>query len=142
MNAVKKLTSHNNLCFSKLKKILFIFNYCFSEPPKDLCLYNVVNSNDVTSENLVAKKVGETWKDGPCVSCVCEKSSDELPKSSCLTTECPDIHSNPDFNDFVLEEKILIDQCCPRVERVACRNHDIIYNVSLQAIRIAFKNYI
>ncbi|XP_044578140.1 hemocytin isoform X1 [Cotesia glomerata] len=99
------------------------------EPPKDLCLYNVINSNDVTNENLIAKKVGETWKDGPCVSCVCEKSSDELPKPSCLTTECPNIHSNPDFDDFVLEEKVLIGQCCPRVERVACRNHDIIYNV-------------
>lgn len=94
-----------------------------------MCLYNVVNSNDVTSDNLIAKQIGETWKDGPCVTCTCEEFPDDLPKSSCVTTQCASINSHLDFGDFVLEEKVINDQCCPLIERVACKHHEMIYNV-------------
>lgn len=98
------------------------------EPPKDLCLYTM-NSNDLEIDNIIAMKIADNWKDGACKNCVCEQTADGQAKSNCVTTECPKIEGHPDINDFVLEESILIEQCCPNINRIACKEHETIYNV-------------
>ncbi|KAL6266408.1 hypothetical protein P5V15_003260 [Pogonomyrmex californicus] len=94
--------------------------------PKDLCLYT--NNEGQGKQHVIAKQIGEEWKDGKCKTCVCE-NSDDGPKTNCLFTECPSVNTHPDVDDYVLEEKILDDKCCPIFERTACKWKDKIYNV-------------
>lgn len=92
-------------------------------PPKDVCLY--INNED---QRVVTKKIGEEWKDGKCKTCVCENSNNG-PEANCLLTECSSMSVHPDINDYVLEEIVLDDKCCPIFERTACRWKGEIYNV-------------
>lgn len=94
-------------------------------PPKDTCLYT---SDEDRDERIMAKQIGEEWKDGKCKTCVCENSH-QGPVSNCLIMECPSISLHPDINDYVLEEVLLDDKCCPIFERKACRFDDKTYNV-------------
>lgn len=91
-------------------------------------------------EHIIAKQIGEEWKDGNCKTCVCEYSQD-APKPNCLITECPDIHMHPDINDYVLEEIILNDKCCPTFERTACKDGDKVYSVRQNTLRIILLCY-
>ncbi|XP_071561739.1 hemocytin [Temnothorax nylanderi] len=93
-------------------------------PPKDVCLYN----EDQGKQQVIAKKIGEEWKDGKCKTCVCESSNDG-PKANCLFTECSNMSVHPDIDDYVLEEIVLDDKCCPIFERTACKWKSKIYNV-------------
>lgn len=95
-------------------------------PPKDVCLYT--SNEDQGISQVVTKKVGEKWKDGKCKTCVCEISNDS-PKANCLFMECSNMSAHPDVDDYVLEERILDDKCCPIFERIACKWKDKIYNV-------------
>ena len=98
-------------------------------PPKDLCLYNVESQSKIEmSEHIVAKKLGEQWTDGKCTSCICEPSENG-PKPKCFTTECLRAVDHPDISDFVVEEVLAEDRCCPDFERTACKNGDKIYEV-------------
>ncbi|XP_070162344.1 hemocytin isoform X2 [Polyergus mexicanus] len=95
-------------------------------PPKDICLYT--NDEDQSRQHVIAKQIGEEWKDGKCKTCLCENSLDG-PKANCLITECPNMNAHPDIEDYVLEEILLDDKCCPIYERTACRWKNKIYNV-------------
>lgn len=95
-------------------------------PPKDICLYT--NDEDQTRQRVIVKQIGEEWKDGKCKTCLCENSHDG-PKANCLITECPSMNAHPDVEDYVLEEILLDDKCCPIFERTACRWKDKVYNV-------------
>ncbi|KAL0131073.1 hypothetical protein PUN28_002574 [Cardiocondyla obscurior] len=95
-------------------------------PPKDVCLYTT-NENQA-EQRIVTKKVGEEWKDGKCTTCVCENSN-KSPKTNCLITECSNMSVHPDMNNYVLEEVLLEDKCCPIFERTACKWKDKIYHV-------------
>ncbi|XP_026826604.1 hemocytin isoform X2 [Ooceraea biroi] len=95
-------------------------------PPKDICLY--INSEDQNNQRVMAKQIGEEWKDGKCKTCVCENSYDG-PKLNCLITECPNMYEHSDVNDYVLEEILLDDKCCPTFERTACKDGNKTYNV-------------
>ncbi|XP_043601962.1 hemocytin isoform X2 [Bombus pyrosoma] len=97
-------------------------------PPKDLCLYNVESESKIEmSEHIVAKKLGEKWMDGKCTSCICE-FSETGPTPKCFTTECLKAVDHPDISDFVVEEVLVEDKCCPNFERTACKDGDEIYN--------------
>ncbi|XP_014469310.1 PREDICTED: hemocytin isoform X2 [Dinoponera quadriceps] len=95
-------------------------------PPKDICLYT--NDEDRSGQHVIAKKIGEEWKDGKCKTCVCENSHDG-PQPNCVITECPSAHEHLDVNDYVLKEILLDDKCCPIFERSACKDGDKIYTV-------------
>lgn len=95
-------------------------------PPKNICLY--INTEGQDTQHVMAKQIGEEWKDGKCKTCVCENSHDG-PKPNCLVTECPNINEHPDINDYVLEEILLGDKCCPIFERTACKDDSKTYNV-------------
>jgi len=95
-------------------------------PRKDICLYT--SNDDRGNQRVMAKQIGEEWKDGKCKTCVCENSHDG-PRPNCLITECPSMNTHPDINDYTLEEILLDDKCCPIFERVACKWKDRIYNV-------------
>lgn len=94
--------------------------------PKDICLYT--NDEDQGRQHVIAKQVGEEWKDGACKTCVCEDSHDG-PKSNCLIAECPSMSTHSDINDYILKEISSDDQCCPTFERTACKDGDKTYNV-------------
>nr|XP_034190302.1 hemocytin [Osmia lignaria] len=97
-------------------------------PAKDLCLYNVTNKQIEMSEHVVARKLGEQWMEDKCTSCICEHS--EIgPKPKCFTTECLKAVDHPDISDFVLEEVVAEDKCCPSFERTACKDGERMYNV-------------
>lgn len=96
-------------------------------PRKDLCLYNNgSNSGIEMSEHVVAKSVGEQWMNDRCTSCVCEPS-DEGAKPKCTTMECLKAVDHPDISDFVVEEVVLQDKCCPSFERSACKDGEKVY---------------
>ncbi|XP_026667953.1 hemocytin isoform X2 [Ceratina calcarata] len=98
-------------------------------PPKDLCLYNMESENKIEmSEHIVAKKFGEQWMDGKCTSCICEPS-EKGPQAKCFTTECLKAVDHPDLADFVMEEVVLEDKCCPNFERTACKDGEKVYQV-------------
>lgn len=99
------------------------------DPPKDLCLYNIKFESKIEmTEHIVAKKLGEQWMDGKCTSCICE-SSEKGPKPTCFTTECLRIMDHPDISDFVVEEILIEDKCCPNFKRTACKDGNKIYNI-------------
>lgn len=95
-------------------------------PPKDICLYT--NTQDQSNQRVIAKQIGEEWKDGKCKTCLCENSYDG-PKANCLIIECPSMDTHSDMQNYVLEEILLDDKCCPIFERIACKWKDKIYNV-------------
>ncbi|XP_012135564.1 hemolectin [Megachile rotundata] len=98
-------------------------------PPKDLCLFNVSSDNQIEmSEQVVSKKLGEQWMNDKCTSCICE-SAENVPKAKCFTTECLKLLDHPDIPDFVMEEIVLADKCCPAFERIACKDNGRIYQV-------------
>lgn len=108
-------------------------NACCAEykcvPRKDLCLYNIgPNSQIEMSENVVAKKVGELWISDKCTSCICEPTA-EGAKPKCSTMECLQAIDHPDISDFVVEEVLVEDKCCPSFRRSACKDGEKIYNV-------------
>lgn len=80
---------------------------------------------------MIAVAVGKIWKKSPCEDCVCEKSIDKFPKSVCTKIQCPTINDHSDINDYELIEIPLKDQCCSKIERVACKDNGKIYNVSV-----------
>lgn len=94
-------------------------------PPKDLCLYT---SGEDQEQRVIAKQIGEEWKDGKCKTCVCENSH-ERPMPNCLIMECPSMNVHSDVHDYVLKEVLLDDRCCPIFERIACKDEDKTYNV-------------
>ncbi|XP_076276507.1 hemolectin isoform X2 [Lasioglossum baleicum] len=118
-------------------------NACCTEykcvPPKDLCLYTVATDTRIElSERIVAKKLGERWMDGNCTSCVCELSDGgneangpevKVAKPKCTTIECLRAADHPDAFDFVVEEIVRKDECCPGFARSACKHLDKVYNV-------------
>ncbi|CAK9818181.1 SSPO [Anthophora quadrimaculata] len=98
-------------------------------PPKDLCLYNIEYESKIEmSEKVVAKKIGEQWMDGKCTSCICELS-EKGPKPKCFITECLRITDHPDISDFVVEEVLVEDKCCPIFERTACKDGENVHKV-------------
>lgn len=99
------------------------------EPPSDICIYDVGSENELTTEKTtISKKIGEEWKDGLCKTCRCE-SSEIGPVAKCTRTVCPNVQNHFDINDYVLEEILLKDQCCPTYERLACKDGDGVYEV-------------
>lgn len=103
-----------------------------ADPPNDICLYNTTtNTGNISgSRYVVPKEIGEEWKENNCRTCVCEHN-DSGPEIRCTTTKCPDIKNHPDISDFVMEEVLLNDDCCPSLKRVACKEGDQIYDVKL-----------
>ncbi|XP_057325268.1 hemocytin-like isoform X2 [Microplitis mediator] len=95
------------------------------ELPQDKCLY----SNDNQTVEIIAVEIGKTWKKSLCEDCVCEKSIDKFPKSVCAKIQCPTINDHSDINNYELVEVPLKDQCCSKIERVACKHIGKIYNV-------------
>jgi len=87
--------------------LILLFHICIIVPPKDVCLY--INEDQ---SKQITKKIGEEWKDGKCKTCLCE-NSDNGPKTNCLLTECSSMSAHPDINDYVLEEILLDNKCCP-----------------------------
>jgi len=112
-----------------MKILIQLYYFIFAlVPPKDICLYT--NNEEQDKQQVIAKKIGEEWKDGKCKTCVCE-NSDNGPKTNCLSTECSSMSAHPDINDYVLEEILLDDKCCPIFERTACKWKGNIYNVRI-----------
>ena len=96
-------------------------------PRQNLCLYNNgSNSGIEMSEHVVAKSVGEQWMNDRCTSCICELS-DGGAKPKCTTMECLKAADHPDVSDFVVEEVVLRDKCCPVFERSACKDGGEVY---------------
>lgn len=104
-----------------------------TDPPNDICLYNTTTNTGNISESgyVVPKEIGEEWKENNCRVCVCEDNNDSGPEIKCMTIMCPDIKNHPDISDFIMEEVLLKDDCCPSLERVACKEGDQIYDVNL-----------
>ncbi|XP_015177061.1 PREDICTED: hemocytin [Polistes dominula] len=96
------------------------------KPPKDICIYNATSNTG--SQYVISKTIGEEWKENNCRTCVCE-NSDLGPEIKCLTVKCPDVTIHPDISDFVMEEILLNDECCPSLKRIACKEGDQIYKV-------------
>ncbi|KAG7205161.1 hypothetical protein KM043_018256 [Ampulex compressa] len=98
-------------------------------PPIDKCLFTVPPDIALkTEEYVIAKEIGEEWKDGKCKTCLCE-NTEEGPSIQCFTMECMNMEEHPDFLDFVLEEVLLETKCCPGFKRSACKNGNEVYNV-------------
>ncbi|CAG5108332.1 Similar to Hemocytin (Bombyx mori) [Cotesia congregata] len=76
-----------------------------------------------------AAKIGEKWIKGLCEYCVCEKSTDIIPKSTCTKIQCSKIDDHSDSKNYKLKEVTVEGHCCPRMERVACKHQDKFYNV-------------
>ncbi|XP_034943572.1 hemocytin, partial [Chelonus insularis] len=113
-------------------KVSQIPNGCCSiyncEPKQNVCLYTPVIDN-INDEKVIVMQINETWKDGPCNVCTCEKSLNKYPTAVCVTTECLNLKNHPDSNDYALKENIITDQCCPQIERFACKDNEKIINV-------------
>ncbi|KAK0088266.1 hypothetical protein PV326_004912 [Microctonus aethiopoides] len=93
--------------------------------PKDICLYTFINNNIINNkDHIVAMNIGDKWQDGGCTNCICEKLIDGNAKVNCYTTECSQLNYHLDNDEFILEEKIIDNQCCPLIERVACKDQN------------------
>ncbi|XP_043682227.1 hemocytin isoform X2 [Vespula pensylvanica] len=99
-------------------------------PPKDICLYNVTSNikNMSGSQYVISKTIGEEWEENNCRTCICDDTNSG-PEIKCSMIKCPDVKIHPDISDFVMEEVLMNDECCPSLKRVACKEGDQIYNV-------------
>ncbi|CAB0034806.1 unnamed protein product [Trichogramma brassicae] len=89
--------------------------------PKDLCL--LTKDDKVVS----AKKIGERWQVDSCESCVCELNHDGEPRIMCSKQSCLTELSHPDAEEYALRPVRLDQQCCPDLERVACKHNGVTY---------------
>jgi len=46
------------------------------------------------------------------------------------------MNEHPDVNDYVLEEILLDDKCCPIFERTACKDGNKTYNVKRNLLTV------
>ncbi|XP_066594945.1 hemocytin-like [Prorops nasuta] len=100
------------------------------EPPRDICLYKTLMNSDLEySEFVMPKKIGEEWREEKCKKCSCDEDNEFGVKINCITTDCISMDKHPDFNDFLLREIIVENECCPSFERISCKFGDSIYNV-------------
>lgn len=77
---------------------------------------------------LVAKKPNETWFDGPCRECICLTREDSL-RAECSIKQCPLIFEHPDYNNYEIEARSQMGECCPEIVRTSCKYEDLIYQV-------------
>lgn len=80
------------------------------------------------SQYVISKTIGEEWEENNCRTCICEDTNSG-PEIKCSMIKCPDVKIHPDISDFVMEEVLMNDECCPSLKRVACKEGDQIYNV-------------
>ncbi|KAJ8683257.1 hypothetical protein QAD02_019049 [Eretmocerus hayati] len=100
------------------------------EAPSNLCLISSSLDHNVIEEQTLAKKIGETWEEGKCKTCVCtDRGNGSLPLPICSIKECLSSADHPDSRDYVLKTIESKEQCCPIFERVACKEEDKIYQV-------------
>lgn len=73
---------------------------------------------------VIMKKPGTSWQDGPCRECKCEKGTglETGYEAHCTTTECPLLSEHADRHDYDLQTKPVRNQCCPSVLRTACKH--------------------
>ncbi|XP_069683352.1 hemocytin isoform X2 [Periplaneta americana] len=100
------------------------------EPPKNACLYEFQHIADINGGErqrkkderfVTVKQPGAVWDDGPCRSCVCEGSAAGGFHPSCKVETCSEVLAGQEAVDYVLKRIPVPDQCCPRLERVACK---------------------
>jgi len=94
------------------------------ELPKDKCVYTMKNEDVGT---VSAKAVGESWSDGPCESCSCERSSvskggqPQSPESVCSVTKC-DLSSQTRAEvSYVIDITTTPGECCATFSKTACK---------------------
>ncbi|XP_050302983.1 hemocytin [Anthonomus grandis grandis] len=111
------------------------------KPPKEKCIFETsYGAAENGGERLLTKyekqttlKNGnETWQDGPCRDCKCILTSGGTYQAACSETECPLIEDHSDFEDYELKLVPVPKQCCPKIERSACKFGDTIYEVGTE----------
>lgn len=146
---IAKLVCKEELCpkppehcpaFHKLKKDKRPGACCASfecEVEKDKCIYELSWMPAATGgerpktsneKQLIGKTNGEKWSDGPCRQCVCEKVGTKV-EPVCSKTQCPNLATHPDRNEYDLELRPIRNQCCPAIVRVACRHLGKLYKL-------------
>ena len=77
-----------------------------------------------TSEEIIIKKINETWNDGPCRRCECYGNN-----FSCSDQKCEHLNYMRDQGSYVLVEENISGECCPSFKRIACKDNGQIYQV-------------
>ncbi|GLH02043.1 Hemocytin [Gryllus bimaculatus] len=85
-------------------------------PPPNSCLIEDKNTGEI-----IVRKVGSVWHDGPCTTCEC-KAVSGVPESTCNKQMCPAADINPNVTEnYVIDSKVTPGECCPSIERTACK---------------------
>uniref|UniRef100_A0A1W7RAG6 Hemocytin n=1 Tax=Hadrurus spadix TaxID=141984 RepID=A0A1W7RAG6_9SCOR len=104
--------------------------------PLEKCIYKhrfdtlkkFENESTLAQENTKLYEVGETWTDGLCIKCRCDKESEQF-IPSCETEKCTEPPYVINQIDYFYEPQSRPESCCPDYIPIACRSNGTTYQV-------------